>query len=96
MVDPTCDPGCSENGNYYQGYGLGDCPIRREPCPRACLLRTIRNMKTSLDSEGLRMDATRAVARREGMEEAARITRARGSRSLARAIEDQAKQPGSK
>ena len=83
------DTGCSEAGTWWPNYqyGMGQCPIRREPCPTGCLLKTIVSMKLAIDSQPLREEVRQKLARREGILEAARLAKKVGSKAVARAIE---------
>lgn len=89
------DEGCSESGNTFSGYGLsGTCEIRREPCPRACLMKTIRSLKLDRDSRPLHDEVRARMFYNRGLEAAAKAIRSRGgSKGMAEAVLGMRKKP---
>ena len=80
------DPGCSEAGNWFSGYGMGNCPVRGEPCPAGCLRKTAASMRLTIASHPANIDAAVALARADGIREAARLAKKLGNKSIERAI----------
>lgn len=69
------DPGCSQAGRYDidPAYQSGQCPIRSEPCPTACLLKVIRSKDAQINTLQMQIGASRVQeAALEGAERSLR------------------------